>query len=216
VSDIARSVRALASAIETPPLSYGLEPLSPALAVLTCLLSIDGRSGEYIDQRISALQSPTPGYGLLASVRGYAELFPSPVEYFQVDLRDPGKQAHLLLPILDALIDGQRDFEGATEADRVRAWAEAARPSEWNFPAFRGLRLKGFQELRALLGANTIIPKKEHVAFVATVLGRKVDVLEALYLLERAAGRLRYNLNSIPESVWMAKDSSESSRTTVA
>ena len=114
-------------------------------------------------------------------------MFPAPAEYFKVDLRDPGRRADLLLPILDALIDGQRNFEGRSEADRVRARAEAARNSDWVLNPFRPMRLKGFQELWVLLGENTLVPRKEHVTFVNGALGREVDVVEALYLLERAA-----------------------------
>ena len=91
-----------------------------------------------------------------------------------MDPRDDGKRAGLFLPLLDRLIDELRDFSGATEKEKARAWANAGRPSDWSFGVFRGLGLKGFQHLRQLLGANTVIPAKEHVAFVSKAVGRPV------------------------------------------
>jgi hypothetical protein len=99
-------------------------------------------------------------------------------------------------------MDAGSDFAGSTERDRLKAWAEAVRPSDFSFGPFRGLGLKGFQHLRVLLGASTVIPTVEVTAFVARALGRKVDASEAAYLLERAAARLRYDLEGIPKETW--------------
>jgi hypothetical protein len=62
-----------------------------------------------------------------------------------------------------------------------------ARPSDWMFGPYRGLGLKGFQKFRVLLGANTVVPTKGIVAFVARAVGRDLETTEAVYLMERAA-----------------------------
>lgn len=201
MSDIDKTVRALVSNLDAPPDPFSGSQLSPILAVLTVLLSLDKRKPGYVGERIKALQSPDPGYNTLAGIREYAGML-TPEKYFLIDPRDDGKRAGLLLPLLDRLIDELRDFPGATEGEQARAWATAARPSDWSFGPFRGLGLKGFQHLRQLLGANTVIPAKEHVSFVSKAVGRPVDAPEAIYLLERAAGRLRYDLPGIPATVW--------------
>ena len=201
MSDIDRTVRALVSNLDASPDPATGSQLSPILSVLMVLLSLDKRKAGYVEERIKALQSPDPGYGTLAGTRDYAGML-TPEKYFLIDPRDDGKRAGLLLPLLDGLMDGLREFPGHSEAEQARAWATAARPSDWSYGPFRGLGLKGFQHLRQLLGANTIIPGKEHVAFVSKAVGRPVDAPEALYLLERAAGRLRYDLPSIPEEIW--------------
>ena len=165
------------------------------------LLSLDRPAG-WIDETLKRLQKPDPEYGSLEATRAYVEAS-SPKSFFLVELRDPkAKRASLLLPLLDALIDAGKDFSCPTERGRLKSWAEAARPSDFSFGPFRGLGLKGFQLLRALLAANTINPTKDVTAFVARAIGRKVDAPEAAYLLERAAARLRYDLQGIPPETW--------------
>ncbi len=201
MSDIDKVVRALVANLDEPPDPATGSQLSPILAVLSVLLSLDERKPGYVEERIKALQSPDAGYGTLVGIRDYAGLL-TPEIYFRVDPRDDGRRAGLLLPLLDRLVDELRDSPGATEADQARAWAIAARPSDWSFGPYRGLGLRGFQRLRQLLGAKTIIPGKEHVAFVAKAVGRELEATEAVHLLERAAGRLRYDLGLIPHEVW--------------
>ena len=201
MSEIDRTVRALVASLAEPPLPGSGNELSPILSVLTVLLSLDRRKPGYVEERITRLQSPDPGYGTLAGIRDYAAML-TPEKYFLIDPRDEGKRAGLLLPLLDALIDGMRDVSGASEAERAQEWAKAARPSDWSFGPFRGLGLRGFQQLRQLFGANTVLPTKEHVAFVGRVVGWAVDMPEAVLLLERAAGRLGYDLGTISKEEW--------------
>ena len=201
MSEIDRTVRALVASLDEAPLPASGERLSPILSVLKVLLSLDRRKPDYVEERLKRLQSPDPGYGTLGGIRDCAALL-TPEKYFLVDARDEGKRAGLLLPLLDALIDGMRDVSGASEAKRAREWAKAARPSDWSFGPFRGLGLRGFQQLRQLFGANTVLPTKEHAAFVSRAVGRAVDMPEAVLLLERAAGRLGYDLGAISKEEW--------------
>jgi hypothetical protein len=201
MSEIDRVLRALISNLDAPPYPVQQKWSSPSLCVFEVLLSLDRRAGS-IDETLERLQKPDPEYGSLEATRAYIEAL-SPEKFFLVDLRDPkAKRAALLIPLLDALIDAGSDFAGSTERDRLKAWAEAVRPSDFSFGPFRGLGLKGFQHLRVLLGASTVIPTVEVTAFVARALGRKVDASEAAYLLERAAARLRYDLEGIPKETW--------------
>ena len=204
--DIDKVVRALVANLDEPPDPSTRNELSPMLCVLTALLTLDGREPGYVSERITRLQSPDAGYNTLAGIRAVVgnpdNGFLTPEQYFRMDARDDGKRAGLLLPLLDRLIDELRDAPGATEGEQARAWAIAARPSDWSFGPYRGLGLRGFQRLRQLLGAETIIPGKEHVAFVAKAVGRELEATEAIHLLERAAGRLGYDLGLIPHEVW--------------
>lgn len=206
MSDIDRVVRALVATLDEPPYPASRSELSPMLCVLTVLLSLDKRKRGYVEERITRLQSPDPGYNTLFGIRCVVgnpnDGCLTPEQYFLMDARDDGKRAGLLLPLLDRLIDELRDFPGATEAEQARGWAVSARPSDWSFGPFRGLGLKGFQLLRQLLGANTLVPTKENVAWVARAIGRELEATEAVYLLERATGRLRYSLPGIGEVVW--------------
>ena len=212
MSDIDRVVRALVANLDEPPYAASRSDLSPILCVLTVLLSLDKRKRGYVEERIDRLQSPNPGYGTLAGIRDYAGAFPAVEQYFLVDPRDDGKRAGLFLPLLDRLIDELRDSDGVREEDRARTWAEAARPSDWTFGPFRGLGLKGFQHLRNLLGADTVVPTREIVAFAGRALGRELEATEAVYLLEKAAGRLGYSLAGIGGESWLRASDGSSSR----
>lgn len=207
VSAIDKVVRALIANLDGPPDPGPPSWPSPVLCVLDCLLSLDRRKEGWVDETLQRLQQPDPQYGTLGSVRSFVTAFSSPSDYFLGDLRDKeAKRAALLLPLLDALIDVGRDFPGQTEGDRLRAWAIAASPADYTFGPYRGLGLKGFQNLRQLLGANTVVPTKEIVTFVARAVGRELEATEAVHLLERAAGRLRYDLRGIPDEVWRGHD----------
>jgi len=207
MSDIDKVVRALVANLDEPPYPAIRNELSPMLCVLTVLLSLDEREPGYVSERITRLQSPDPGYNTLFGIRAVVgnpdNGFLTPEQYFRMDARDDGKRAGLLLPLLDRLIDELRDYPGDTEAEQARAWAIAARPSDWAFGPFRGLGHKGFQHLRQLLRANTIVPTTEIVAFVARAIGREMEATEAVYLLERAATRLRYDLREFPSGLKM-------------
>ncbi len=203
MSDIDKVIRALVAKLDEPPYAASRSELSPILCVLTVVLSLDKRKRGYVEERIERLESPNPGYGTLAGIRDYAGAFPAVEQYFLVDPRDDGKRAGLFLPLLDRLIDELRDFAGVTERDQAQAWAVAARPSDWTFGPFRGLGLKGFQHLRKLLGANTVVPTREIVTFVGRAVGRELEATEAVYLLEKAAGRLGYSLAGIGGETWL-------------
>lgn len=207
--DIDKVVRALVANLDEPPDPSTRNELSPMLCVLMALLTLDGREPGYVSERITRLQSPDAGYNTLAGIRAVVgnpdNGFLTPEQYFRMDARDDGKRAGLLLPLLDRLLDELRDVPGDTEAEQARAWATAARPSDWAFGPFRGLGLKGFQHLRHLLGANTLVPTKEIVAFVAKAVGRELEAPEAVHLLERAAGRLRYDLRSVASEAWAGR-----------
>lgn len=200
--DIDVTVRALVATLDSPPDPALRTDLSPILCILWTILALDRQRPGSIEERINRLQSPNPDYGSLSFIREMA-ILASPRDFFLTELRDSGgKRAPLLLPLLDRLIDEFRDVPGTSEADQAHAWAAAARPSDWILGPFRGLGLKGFQHLRQLFGANTLIPTKEIVTFVSKAVGRTIDAPEAVYLLERAAGRLRYHLPGIPAEVW--------------
>ncbi len=206
MSDIDRVVRALVVNLDEPPYPGSRNELSPMLCVLTVLLSLDKRKPGYVEERIKALRSPDLGYNTLLGVRSVVgnpnDRCLTPEQYFLMDPRDDGKRAGLLLPLLDRLIDELSDFSGVTEAEKALAWAVSCGPSDWTFEPFRGLGLNGFQHLRQLLGANTVAPTKEIVAFVGRAIGRELEATEAVYLLEKAAGRLKYDLQGIPENGW--------------
>ena len=200
MQEIDAVVRAIVAATDSAPedASWVSWP-SPILCAIDCLLSLDPRDRGWVEEHVRRLQSPDPYYGTLETVGWCAAHFPSMENFFRFELKDEtARRAELFLPLVNALIDLKRGFPGATEGERLRAWAAVASPMESSVGAFRGLGVIGFQRLRRLLGADAAIPTEAMAAFVGRTVGRPVEMAEAAFLLERAAGRLGYDPESIP------------------
>ena len=99
-------------------------------------------------------------------------------------------------------LDIQHDFDGSTEKDRLRAWAEWAHPGDFACTGVRGFGLAGFQYLRLLLGANTARPEKWVCRFVSDTIGRRVGPVEAVFLFDRAAKHANLCIRDIDSAIW--------------
>lgn len=100
------------------------------------------------------------------------------------------------------LCDAQCDYDGHSEADRLRQWALAASPGDYILVGVKGFGLSGFQYLRMLSGAQTSKPDVHIRRFVSKVIGRRVSDHVALALLERAAKRAGLPLRAVDGAMW--------------
>jgi hypothetical protein len=129
--------------------------------------------------------------------------FSSPREFSIVALRyDDADRGRVISELVDYLLDAERDFEGGTEAERLRRWAIDARPGDFLLIGIKGFGIAGLQYLRMLFGANTTKPDVHINRFVGRALGRNVTEAQSLFLLERAARRLSYSLRDVDYAIW--------------
>ena len=175
----------------------------PVLNVLDCVLSLNRRYDAFVVPRVRRFRDTHPEVRWLSELRRILDAFPTLLDFSKVELDyDDAARAVVLSQVVDFLLDAQRDFPGGTETDRLRAWAIDARPGDYAFTGIKGFGIAGFQYLRMLFGANTAKPDVHIRRFVEEAIGRASNDLEALYLLQRAAARLRFNLLDVDASVW--------------
>ena len=203
MSDVDKVCEALLRTFPSPPPPSPPAWETPVLNVLDCVLSLNRRYDTFVLPRVRRFRDTHPDVRWLSEFRGILDTYPSLRDFSKVELDyDDAARALVLSQVVDFLLDVQRDFPGPTETERLRAWAIDARPGDYAFTGIKGFGVAGFQYLRMLFGANTAKPDVHIRRFVEEAIGRASNDLEALFLLQRAAARLRFNLLDVDASVW--------------
>lgn len=174
-----------------------------ALNVLDCVLSLNRDYDKVVKPRVEEFARNRPDVQTVAELAQVISSYNSPADFTAAELRYKDvRRAKTLEGVVHYLLEIEHDFAGASEKERLRAWAEWARPGDYAFTGVRGFGLAGFQYLRLLFGANTAKPDKWIRKFVSDSIGRKVGSVEALYLLERAAKRANFRIRDIDRAIW--------------
>jgi hypothetical protein len=185
---------------------------NPALNVLDCVLSLNRRYDSVVLPRVTRFAEKHTGVDTLQALQDLMGSYPSPFEFSAAELDyEDSRRADTLRGVISYLLDVEQNFPGSSELQRLRAWANWARPGDYAFTGVRGFGLAGFQYLRLLLGANTAKPDVWICRFVSESIARPVGPAEALFLLERAARRANLHLRDIDAAIW-----SQSARGAVA
>ncbi len=178
----------------------------PHLNVLDCVLSLNRRYDAFVVPRLKKFSQNHPNIAELTQLLELIETYPDPTQFCvsQLNYNDAARAA-TLVGVIKYLLDIQHDFGGSTENERLRAWAAAARPGDYAFVGVRGFGLAGFQYLRMLFGVQTTKPDVHIIRFVSEVLGKKVNDVTALSLLERAAKQAGLPLREVDNIIWQAR-----------
>lgn len=88
MTDIDKVVRALVVNLDAPPYPSKKKWPSPVLCVFDCILSLDPRDGNWVNETVKRLQKPKFRYDRLEAVRANAEIYPTQEDFFGVELRD--------------------------------------------------------------------------------------------------------------------------------
>ncbi len=202
-SDVDKVCEALLRTFPNPPPPSPPAWETPVLNVLDCVLSLNRRYEGFVVKRVKRFRDTHPKVRSLSEFRKILDSFPTLRDFSKLELDyDDATRAHVLSQVVDFLLDVQRDFPGATETERLRAWAIDARPGDHAFTGIKGFAMAGFQYLRMNFGANTVKPDVHIQRFVGGAVERRVSDAEALYLLQRAAARLQYDLSALDYAVW--------------
>lgn len=175
----------------------------PPLNVLDCVLSLNRNYDSFCLPRVERFKQRHPEIdslqGLLRLIRSYA----SPLAFSVRELEyNDDKRAAVLVGVLEHLIDVQKPFTGASELARLIQWANSVTPSDYQTPGVPGFGISGFQYLRMLFGAQTAKPDMHIRRFVSAAVGRPVDEVSALTLLEGAGGQLGWPLTDLDYAIW--------------
>jgi len=104
--------------------------------------------------------------------------------------------------VLKYMISAQAKQDGADEWARLQAWAVSVKPGDYTTVGVRGFGLSGFQYMRMLFGAQTTKPDVHIIRFVSQVVGRNVNDVQALQLLETASLQAGLPLREVDGEIW--------------
>ncbi|MFN8653774.1 MAG: hypothetical protein U0133_17845 [Gemmatimonadales bacterium] len=184
-----------------PPPPAGARVRAPAVQLLECVLTLR-RGEESLPERLDAFERRFPAVEGLAQLRTLVQSYKSSALFAKdVLAHAEPSSVEMLRALCDYLVRTVLDGPGA-EVERLRLWAQRARPQEYLAITAPGFGLAGFQHLRMLFGANTTRPDSAMGRYVAAVLGRPVADVQALLLLEQAAERARVRLPDAEPGGW--------------
>jgi len=203
-SDAKRLAQCLAAdfpGAPAPPKRTWLD--APAARVIDCVLSLRKPYARVVTPRVKRFAETHP------TVRSCAELveaiasYPSPHAFVEHELKMRSKtKGAAIAAVANHLIDAQdalahhKTFsdtaDHATEAERLRHWAESARPGDYLTLDAPRFGLAGFQYLRILFGAQTFKPDAHVLRYAENAIGRPIAgdnrrEVRAVYALERTA-----------------------------
>lgn len=206
MADIDRVATCLQEQFPSPPPVAPVGWPTPALNVIDCVLSLNRRYEAFVLPRVKRFAEHRAEVIALADLLALARSYRTPLEFMAAELeyRDE-RRASTLIGVAEYLLDELRDHDGRDESERLRAWAEAARPGDYLLVGVRGFGLAGFQYLRMLFGAQTTKPDVHIRAFVEEAVGHPVTDVQALLLMERATRRLGLPLRDVDHEIWKAR-----------
>jgi hypothetical protein len=123
------------------------------------------------------------------------------------------RRERTLRGVVGFLLRVQPRYEGATEWEKMQAWAASARPEDHASIGVTGFGLAGLQYLRMLFGVQTTKPDVHVTQFVSDAVGRRVNDITALALLEAAAAKAGLPLREVDGAIWDAGSRSKAAST---
>jgi len=167
------------------------------------VLSLNRHYDRFVVPRLDSFEERFASITSLGELRELIDSFDSPEVFVRDALkyRDAAR-AEVLSRVVDFLLEASASAVGNSELERRQNWAQDAQPAGYKAVGIRGFGLAGFQYLRMLFGANTTKPDVHIRRYVAAAVGRSVSDLQALSLLEEAAGKDRGALRDLDTTIW--------------
>jgi hypothetical protein len=102
------------------------------------------------------------------------------------------------------MLNVQQNDQVTSEWECLHTWAGSVSPADYAQVGVKGFGLAGFQYMRMLLGIQTTKPDVHIKRFVSGVIGRPVNSIVALSLLEQAAAQAGLPLREVDGAIWQA------------
>lgn len=180
-------------------------PNSTALSVLDCVLSLNRRYDSVVFPRVQAFSVGHPNITELAHLQTMFSQYKEVGQFSREKLNynDVGRE-HTLRGVVEYMLATQAKHQGASERERLQAWARSVHPSDYRLVGVKGFGLSGFQYMRMLFGVQTTKPDVHVIRFVSETIGRPVNDITALSLLEQAAAKVNLPLREVDGAIWEA------------
>lgn len=178
----------------------------PALKVLDCVLSLNRNYDSFVVPRLDRFEVIRPEVKSVIDLLTVIEANNSPNQFVIDNLNYHHKErAGTLYGVTKWLASISKvDVSSEIQLENLKMWAANASPIKCDRPQIRGFGLAGFQYLRMLFDANTTKPDIYICRFVEKSIGRHVDPMSALKLLELAAQRSGVRLRDLDTTIWEA------------
>jgi hypothetical protein len=180
----------------------------PPLSVIDCVLSLNRNYKDFCKPRVKRFAERHPEVINLDLLQKLINRYPSPFEFSkeELDYKDK-RRSQTLLGVTDFLINIQERFDGEAEKIRLLQWAITAQPQDFKSLRIHGFGLSGFQYLRMHFGAQTVKPDVHICHFVRDVIGRRLNEISAILLMERAAKQIGPPLRAVDNAIWKSYSS---------
>jgi len=180
-------------------------PLNPALSVLDCVLSLRNKYDGFCFPRVEQFARNWPDVVELSDLAEMMAEYNSAGSFFlEVFNYKFIAREQTLRGVVNAMSSAQAKHQGSTEWERLQTWAISVQPRDYVSVGVRGFGPAGFQYMRMLFGAQTTKPDVHIKRFVSQIVGRNVNELQALELLEQASAKAKLPLREVDGAIWEA------------
>lgn len=180
-------------------------PSSTALNVLDCVLSLNRRYDSVVRPRVHEFSMRYPNVTNLAHLSAMLYQYSEVGRFLNEKLNyNDVRREHTLHGVVEYMMTAQQNYAGKTERECLEAWAQSVRPADYAIVGVKGFGLAGFQYMRMLFGVQTTKPDVHIIRFVSATLGKTVNDITAVSLLEQAATKVNLPLREVDGDIWKA------------
>jgi hypothetical protein len=174
----------------------------PALRVIDCVLSLNRNYDRFLVPRLDAFERRHPHLTAVSQLHHAIRSYSSPEEFVaqELDYRDP-RRAQVLAEVTTYLVRVISEADTSSELAALENWSQSKQPSDHRV-GISGFGLAGFQYLRMLFGANTAKPDVHIIRYVARSVGRELNSVQALTLIEEVAQQLGIDARDLDTNIW--------------
>lgn len=186
----------------TTPETFGHS--SSALCCIDAVLSINRNYRQFVQPRLRMFQAEHPEVASLLSLQELIDNMKPASFALDVLHYDHADRVRILSQVVKRLlqVSGVKSDTTSDEREALRRWARSANAGYHNSWAIHGFGIATSQYLRMLLGASTVKPDVHLIRFLQSALGRRVQSLEAINLIEQSAISLKIEPIALDHAIW--------------
>jgi len=174
-----------------------------AVKIIDCVLSLNRPYDRFVVPRLEQFKTKHPQIITAAQLAALMASYSDANAFVEQELNYKHvERAVILDKVVQFVCEITSTHAGEDEELILQQWAKSAPPDGYKSLKIRGFAIAGFQYLRMLFGASTTKPDVHIIGFVTECIGRKVNEIESLRLLEEASARAGVSLLDVDTSIW--------------
>ena len=182
-----------------------------AVKIIDCVLSLNRPYDRFVVPRLELFKTKHPQIITAAQLAEAMAAYSDANAFVEQELNYKHvERAVILDKVVQFVCQITSTHAGEDEELILQQWAKSAPPDGYKSLKIRGFAIAGFQYLRMLFGASTTKPDVHIIGFVTECIGRKVNEIESLRLLEEASARAGVSLLDVDTTIWELRARGES------